>query len=78
MSSNINLNQPEPEPIKNDNPHIWDLVIEDMKNRDMDGFRKYKTHLQGFNGRNSLIDAYQEALDLCVYLRQKIYEDSLR
>lgn len=27
-----------------------------------------------FNGRDALLDAYQEALDLVVYLRQVIYE----
>ena len=30
--------------------------------------------LQAFNGRDSLKDAYEEALDLCVYLRTAIYE----
>lgn len=38
---------------------------------------KYGTPLQANNGRNPLIDAYQEALDLCVYLRQEIEERSL-
>jgi hypothetical protein len=70
-----NSNKPEPRPIKNTYPAIWDLVIEDMKNRDRAGFEKYGTRLQPFNGRNALIDAYQEALDLTVYLRQKIYEE---
>lgn len=39
--------------------------------------RKYGTYLQAFNGRNSLRDAYDEALDLCMYLRQKIEEEGL-
>ena len=30
--------------------------------------------VQPFNGRDALVDAFQEALDLCVYLRQAIYE----
>ena len=65
----------EPAPIPNSNPAVWDLVIEDMRERDRFGAEKYHTHLQPFNGRDVLIDAYQEALDLVVYLRQKIYED---
>lgn len=66
--------QPEPAPIKNDLPAVWDLVIKDMRDRDQFGRAKYHTPLQPFNGRDALIDAYQEALDLIVYLRRLIYE----
>jgi hypothetical protein len=38
------------------------------------GIAKYGTPLQTFNGRDPLIDAYQEALDLAVYLKQAIME----
>ena len=62
------------DPIPNDLPAIWDLVIEDMRQRDRVGARIYKTRLQPFNGRDALIDAYDEVLDLAVYLRQMIYE----
>lgn len=51
------------------------MVIEDMKRRDEFGERKYHTKLKPFNGRDALVDAYQEALDLVVYLRQQIEED---
>ena len=68
------INIPQPDPIKNDHPSVWDLVMEDMKDRDQVGLTKYGTKLQPFNGRDALIDAYQEALDLVVYLRQAIYE----
>jgi hypothetical protein len=61
-------------PIKNNLPAVWDLVIKDMHGRDKEGRAKYGTPLQPFNGRDVLIDAYQEALDLVVYLRQAIYE----
>lgn len=54
--------------------NIWDLVVEDMKKRDAFGKSKYGVHLQAFNGRDVLQDAYEEALDLCVYLRQAIEE----
>lgn len=68
------LNKEEPRSVRNDLPHIWDLVISDMKERDSIGVVKYGTSLQGFNGRDALVDAYQESLDLAVYLRQAIYE----
>lgn len=68
------INIPQPDPIENSSPAVWDLVMADMKERDQIGLTKYGTRLQPFNGRDSLIDAYQEALDLVVYLRQAIYE----
>jgi hypothetical protein len=65
---------PEPFPVPNDRPAVWSLVIADMMARDREGRRKYGTPLQPFNGRDALVDAYQEALDLAVYLRQAIAE----
>lgn len=53
---------------------IWELVIADMRERDRVGRARYGTPLQANNGRDPLIDAYQEALDLAVYLRQAIAE----
>ena len=64
----------EPPPIKNNKPAVWVLVMEDMALRDDFGRAKYGTPLQPNNGRDALKDAYEEALDLCVYLRQAIYE----
>jgi len=64
----------EPPPIPNSNPPVWNLVEKDMRRRNGFGISKYKTPLQAFNGRDALKDAYEEALDLCVYLRQVIYE----
>ena len=64
----------EPQPEQNNNPAIWDLVIKDMQTRDHIGVARYGTRLQSFNGRKALVDAYQEVLDLAVYLRQFIYE----
>ena len=69
------INTPEPEPVENNLPAVWDLVIQDMKERDAMGVAKYGTHLQPFNGRSNLRDAYQEVLDLAVYIRAKIYEE---
>lgn len=53
---------------------IRDIMIRDMRERDRFGAEKYKTRLQPFNGRKPIVDAYQEALDLCVYLRQALFE----
>lgn len=65
-------NTPQPAPIPNDQPSIWQLVMEDMRAREKHGVEKYKTVLQINDGRDHLIDAYQELLDLVVYLRQEI------
>jgi hypothetical protein len=67
--------QPAPKP--NEKPAVWDLVLADMRERDGVGRARYGTPLQPFNGRNALVDAYQEALDLVVYLRQRILEDQI-
>lgn len=66
------MTQPEPEP--NELPAVWGLVMLDMHKRDQDGRAKYGTPLQPHNGRDTLRDAYEEALDLAVYLRTAMYE----
>ncbi len=53
---------------------ITQLVVRDLKDRRNAGIARYGTPLRAHNGRNALIDAYQEALDLCVYLRQALTE----
>ena len=63
--------QQPPNPSEGD---CWLLVIEDMEKRRLYGIEKYGVPVQPFNGRDPLIDSYQEALDLCVYLRQAIEE----
>lgn len=69
-----NRENDQPLPVKNDYPCIQDLVIKDMEHRKEIGLKRYGTTLQPFNGRNSLRDAYEEAIDLAVYLRQLIFE----
>lgn len=64
----------QPAPIPNDQPAMWDLVIEDMKQRDRIGRDRYGTPLQPFNGRDALKDAYEECLDMAAYLKQAIIE----
>ena len=70
----MGLNEKEPQPSQNDLPAVWDLVKLDIAERDAIGEKRYGTRLQPFNGRDVLVDCYQEALDLVVYLRQVIYE----
>lgn len=65
---------PEPMPTPNNHPAIQDLVIQDIEQRRRIGIQTYGTPLQPFNGRRSLVDAYEEVLDLAMYLRQAIYE----
>jgi hypothetical protein len=64
----------QPAPRQNDGRPVWEMVIEDMHKRDHVGRARYGTPLQAGNGRDALVDAYEEALDLCVYLRQAIEE----
>jgi hypothetical protein len=79
-------NQEQPHPVSNGHPACWDLVkhsnyggfylecVADMRDRDQIGFKRYGVRIQPFNGRDQLVDAYQEALDLCVYLRAAVFE----
>lgn len=44
-------------------------VLNDMRERDRVGRARYGTPLTADNGRDQLVDAYQEALDKAAYLR---------
>lgn len=78
------MNQPRPK--KQDGPPCWlfvhdDLVargetevISDCGVRNQMGIQKYGTALQPFDGRNSALDAYEEAMDLVVYLKKLLME----
>mgnify|MGYP000887023786 CR=1 FL=1 len=68
----------EPPPRKNNKPSIHDLVIKDMESRKQMGLKKYGTVLQAGNGRNALKDAYEEVLDLAMYLKQKLEEENAK
>lgn len=61
-------------PRTNDLPCIQDLVQQDIEQRKRVGIQRYGTPLQPHNGRDVLRDAYEEALDLAMYLRQAIFE----
>jgi len=64
----------QPDPIKNNNPAIVDLVVEDLKKRKELGLERYGVALQAHNGRNAILDAYEEAQDLVIYLKQVLEE----
>lgn len=64
--------QPEPKPTES--PAIWDLVIEDMRARDRLGRERYGVPLQCHNGREALVDLYEELLDAVAYTRQAVEE----
>jgi hypothetical protein len=83
-SSDAGLNAPQPPPKPGGVP-VWPLLIgeiergnvgrhaaliaQDMRERDAAGRAKYGMPLTADNGRDHLVDAYQEALDCAVYLR---------
>jgi hypothetical protein len=69
-----NLVEERVPPVEGDGPDVWLLVIEDMKARRELGIKKYGMPVRPFNGRDALVDAFQEALDLVVYLKQVIEE----
>lgn len=66
--------QHQPMPRKTNGIAIQDLVIADIADRKAVGLERYGTLLQAHNGRDALMDAYQEVLDLAAFLRQVIAE----
>lgn len=69
--------RPEPAPPPGERPGLpvaHRLVIADLEAREAHGRAKYGAPLQPRNGRDAMVDAYQEALDLVAYLRQAIWE----
>ncbi len=56
------------------NQDIFDLVIADLRERDRIGWAQHNRPLRPHDGRNSLRDAYEEALDQAVYLRKALAE----
>jgi hypothetical protein len=54
---------------------VLEAVCRDLGDRKQFGLDKYGTLLQTNNGRDALVDAYQETLDLLVYLKQACCEN---
>lgn len=59
-------------PIATGEKFTHDLVSADVQERKWFGQRKYGVALQPSNGRDSLQDAYEEALDLVIYLKNEL------
>lgn len=68
------MTKKQPKPKANLHPAVWDLVLADMRARDLTGLRRYKVRLQPHNGRSFLWDLYDELLDGAAYIRGEIYE----
>ena len=64
-------NQPTP---TGDGKIVLFAVTDDLVERAKFGLSKYGTMLKADNGRDALQDAYEEALDLCMYIKQAIME----
>jgi hypothetical protein len=64
----------QPAPAANSGASVHDLVIDDMKHRKAFGLAKYSSLLQAHNGRDALMDLYQELLDATCYARQLLEE----
>ena len=71
MSNPAATPQPSPEIGKLD---VLPFVISDLNARAEMGREKYGTTLKTHNGRDALMDAYQKALDLVMYLKQELLE----
>lgn len=69
--SNAYTHEPDPKP---GDDNVATYVLQDIWKRAEVGFQRYGHFLQTNNGRDALWDAYQEAIDLVMYLRQAILE----
>lgn len=61
-------------PVVNSFPDVQSAVIADMEARRQVGLTRYGTALQPHNGRDALLDLYEELLDGCMYLKQVMIE----
>ena len=66
--------QPEPQPKTNNTKPVHEVLINMIRCRALEGKKKYGTYLQAGNGRDALMDALQESLDMNQYLMQVIME----
>jgi hypothetical protein len=64
----------QPAPVKNDSPFIVDLVVKDLEARKQLGIERYGVALQAHNGRNTLLDLYEELQDAVIYIKGLLEE----
>lgn len=69
----MSITRPQSDPVAGGEP-VGDLLLRDIIDRIEFGREKYGTELTTENGRNPLVDGYQEVLDLAFYVRQAIEE----
>ena len=69
MSDATNQQQP---PNPSDGDDVWLLVMADMEARRQFGIAKYGQPVRADNGRDHLVDVYQELLDTCVYIKAQL------
>ena len=67
------LRQPQPDLRSNGTP-VHTVVAREIEQRAEMGLYSYNTYLRPHNGRNALVDLYQELLDAVLYLRQHLLE----
>lgn len=64
----------QPDPEVNTNAPVVEWVVAFLDERAYLGEQKYGTKLQPHNGRDALRDAFEEAVDLAMYLAQALIE----
>lgn len=62
---------PQPHPVRG-GTQVLNFVLMDLLERAEKGKEKYGHYLEVENDRDPLWDAYQEAIDLVMYLRQEL------
>lgn len=66
----------QPMPVPNAHPDVQSAVIADIQARREVGIRRYGTALQPHNGRDALLDLYEELLDAAMYVKQRLIEQA--
>jgi len=69
----MSASKPEPMPAKG-NQAVLPELIQDLQDRAEVGIAKYGTPLETNNGRDALMDCYQEMLDGAMYMKQFMME----
>ena len=60
---------------KTNGKKVLDEVLKDLTLRAETGKEKYGTYLRTDNGRDAMVDCYQEILDAAMYIKQKLMEE---
>lgn len=63
-----------PPPSPSPHPDVWDFFLGLAADRLAKGEKAYGQRLKPFDGRDNLLDAWEEAFDLLQYLTKEIYQ----